>query len=69
MGLHLVPKCHGCQVILQGQIPTLALPAQALDGDAQIFSEADGIGNMPTILSKAPLFAVEGDMVKACIGR
>src|SRR6185437_6286899 len=53
--LHLIPECHGGDIVLQGQVTSAGLPAKGLDGDFQILFKTNGILNVPAVQSKTLL--------------
>ena len=65
MGLELVPIGYRGKVVLQRQVTPFALPAQTLDGYAQIFLKANGIVYVPTLLAETALGALVWHVVKA----
>src|SRR5262245_31997908 len=58
-GQRLIPERDTGEVILQGKITLVAAPAEGLDGDAKILVEADRVGDMPAVETKAGLREVD----------
>src|SRR5437868_13906719 len=47
--LTLIPECNRGDIVLQWQIATATAPAEGLNGHTQVFLEANGVHDVPTI--------------------
>src|SRR5882724_418379 len=51
----LIPKSHRRDIVAQRQETMLAAPTEGLAGDADVFGEAHGVGEVPTVHAETHL--------------
>lgn len=58
-GFGLVPVGDGGDVVAEFEVAASGAPTKGLDGDAEIFFEADRVGDVPSVEAEALLGVVE----------